>query len=97
MYTFFISLEYIEAVRERLGDEKQFMLDIVSNAKTSIDVDKFDYLLRDSYHTGKACGTAACVRTTFSSLSSLSLSLSLFLSLSFSLSLKLLLSFFNCE
>lgn len=33
--------------------EKEYMFQIVCNNTTSIDVDKFDYILRDCYHTGK--------------------------------------------
>lgn len=35
--------------------QKQFMYEIVSNERTGIDVDKFDYLKRDSHYTGIIC------------------------------------------
>lgn len=31
---------------------RRYLFDIVSNSTNSIDVDKFDYIMRDSYHTG---------------------------------------------
>jgi HD superfamily phosphohydrolase len=40
----------------RLEPHKYFLLDIVSNSQNSIDVDKFDYLMRDSHNSGKSCG-----------------------------------------
>jgi HD superfamily phosphohydrolase len=33
-------------------EERMFLYEIVSNSETSIDVDKFDYLERDAFHTG---------------------------------------------
>lgn len=36
----------------RVPPAKQFMLDIVCNSRNSIDVDKFDYLMRDAYFCG---------------------------------------------
>ncbi len=35
--------------------EKGFLSEIVANSRTSIDVDKFDYLSRDCYHLGLKC------------------------------------------
>lgn len=36
------------------GVEKSFLYDIVANVYDSLDVDKFDYLLRDSRHANIA-------------------------------------------
>jgi len=35
--------------------ENTFLYEIVSNSRTGIDVDKFDYLKRDCHHTGVPC------------------------------------------
>jgi HD superfamily phosphohydrolase len=48
------------ALRDRLvwteQDHKyQFLYEVVSNSRTGIDVDKFDYLKRDSHYTGIPC------------------------------------------
>ena len=32
--------------------KKEFIFDIVNNKRNSIDVDKYDYIKRDSYHLG---------------------------------------------
>jgi len=34
------------------SEEKKFLFDIVANYRNSVDVDKFDYLARDSYNLG---------------------------------------------
>jgi HD superfamily phosphohydrolase len=36
-----------------LSNEFSWMYQIVANKKNSIDVDKFDYICRDSYHIGQ--------------------------------------------
>jgi HD superfamily phosphohydrolase len=41
-------------VRESLPPAKSFMMDIVCNSRNSIDVDKFDYLIRDAYFCGSS-------------------------------------------
>jgi len=38
--------------RKVLPAHKEFMMDIVCNSQNSIDVDKFDYLIRDAYFSG---------------------------------------------
>ena len=48
------------ALRDRLvwtADDlkSQFLYEVVSNSRTGIDVDKFDYLKRDSHYTGIPC------------------------------------------
>jgi deoxynucleoside triphosphate triphosphohydrolase SAMHD1 len=34
----------------------EWIFDIVANKRNSLDVDKFDYLTRDSYHIGLSGG-----------------------------------------
>ena len=41
-------------IKRILPARKRFMMDIVCNSRTSIDVDKFDYLLRDAYFCGSS-------------------------------------------
>lgn len=40
--------------------EHQYLFEVVSNDKTGIDVDKFDYLKRDSHYTGIPCTFDPC-------------------------------------
>lgn len=40
-------MNLIEGQPDECPDEKRFLFDIVSNSRNSIDVDKFDYILRD--------------------------------------------------
>ena len=44
--TFIMNL--IEGQPENCPNEKRFLFDIVSNSRNSIDVDKIDYILRDT-------------------------------------------------
>jgi HD superfamily phosphohydrolase len=41
----------IQSVSSQL-EEKRFLFDIVANKKNSVDVDKFDYIERDTYNLG---------------------------------------------
>lgn len=45
----------IEGKPQKSPDEKQFLFDIVSNSRNSIDVDKLDYILRDCRCINLAC------------------------------------------
>lgn len=38
--------------KHKNDEERMFLYQIVSNSETSIDVDKFDYLMRDGFYTG---------------------------------------------
>jgi HD superfamily phosphohydrolase len=46
--------KHAKLVRDSLPPGKMFMMDIVCNSRNSIDVDKFDYLIRDAYFCGSA-------------------------------------------
>ncbi|KAI9340279.1 hypothetical protein BDR26DRAFT_802774, partial [Obelidium mucronatum] len=52
-------VKFIKALIRGHGDykpHKRFLFDIVNNKRNSVDVDKFDYLARDSYHCGVKVG-----------------------------------------
>ena len=42
---------------DSIGSENNWIYQIVANKKNSIDVDKFDYICRDSYHVGIKSGS----------------------------------------
>lgn len=44
--------DLIHRLIEGQEDNNNWIFQIVANKKNSIDVDKFDYICRDSYHTG---------------------------------------------
>jgi len=47
---------------QKYGRDKWLLFDVVSNKRNSIDVDKFDYLLRDTYYCGIQKQGADCLR-----------------------------------
>jgi HD superfamily phosphohydrolase len=49
-------LSLISGERPSTSSEKAFLYEIVSNKRNSIDVDKFDYIARDSKHVGLRSG-----------------------------------------
>ncbi|KAJ3323988.1 SAM domain and HD [Boothiomyces sp. JEL0866] len=46
--------------------KKKFLFEIVANTRNSVDVDKFDYILRDCYNIGIKCGFDPIRLITFS-------------------------------
>lgn len=40
-----------------LGSSKEWMFDIINNKRNSIDVDKFDYIMRDTYMMNLSTGS----------------------------------------
>ncbi|ETI37797.1 hypothetical protein, variant 2 [Phytophthora nicotianae] len=51
-------------LRGRPSRDQRFLYDIVNNAKSGLDVDKLDYFMRDSLHTGAkmSCDTDLLIR-----------------------------------
>ncbi|KAJ3285802.1 SAM domain and HD [Rhizoclosmatium sp. JEL0117] len=52
-------VKFIKALIRGSGDakpHKRFLFDIVNNKRNSVDVDKFDYIARDSHHCGVKVG-----------------------------------------
>jgi HD superfamily phosphohydrolase len=49
-------IKFIQSLINPSDNDTGFIYEIVSNSRNSLDVDKYDYILRDSYHTSIATG-----------------------------------------